>query len=209
MKKQLKLLLVDFDGVLSNGRFYYLPDSDQKELAAIAEHAIFASQDRQLLHQWMKGELTYGEIHDRLGRTAGVDARELDALLRASIKHMPLNHSLLGFITSLRSRGVTVSLFTNNMDIFDTYGRAYHQLDNHFDAIYSSSQHGQLKLENDTLLQLALSEAGVDVQNTALVDDSHNSLQRATQYGVNTFLYEKYEESQPLFERWLRREYEW
>lgn len=40
MKKQLKLLLVDFDGVLNNGRFYR-PDPEQSKMGKMASETIF------------------------------------------------------------------------------------------------------------------------------------------------------------------------
>lgn len=209
MKKQLKLLLVDFDGVLSDGRFYYSPDPVQKELGDTAANVIFNAETDELVRQWMKGEYSYSDMHDIVERQTGVDARQLDRLLRESVKHMLLNHPLLSFIASLRSGGVAVSLFTNNMDIFDTVSRAHHQLDEHFDYIYSSSQYGQLKFENDILLQTAMRESGVEKEGIALVDDSRNSFKMATKYGIGVFLYDKYEESQPAFERWLEKGYEW
>jgi len=116
---------------------------------------------------------------------------------------MPLNQSMLSFVQRLRKAGVVVSLFTNNMDIFDTISRFHHKLDDHFDYIYSSSAYGQLKLENDVLIRKACQDAQADKDHTAFVDDSLSSFEAATQYGILTFLYADYDASQTAFEEWL------
>jgi FMN phosphatase YigB (HAD superfamily) len=208
-KKQLSLLLVDFDGVLSNGRFYYVPDQIRKEIGKAASEIIFSRENADLVDGWMRGEYHFKDVHDEVERQAGIDARLLDRILEESIGHMPLNPSLLRFVATLRSQGVVVSLFTNNMDIFDVISVRQHRLREHFDYIYSSSLHGQLKLENEVLLRKAASEAGAPLDTVVLVDDSPQSFTRATDYGVATFLYDQYEASQPAFETWLKRGYTW
>ena len=209
MKKQLRLLLVDFDGVLSNGRFYHVPDDIRGQVGSRAAQIIFSRENKSMVHQWMRGELTYQDVHERVARETGTDVHLLDNLLKESIAYMPLNPSLLHHLALLRSKGVIVSLFTNNMDIFDDVSREHHQLDTHFDHIYSSSAYGQLKLENEVLVRKALQEANVDSESTALVDDSPDSFARASSYGITTFLYDQYEDSQVAFEQWLEREYHW
>lgn len=208
-KKQLKLLLVDFDGVLSNGRFYHVPDQTRKEIGRAASEIIFDKENTALVDGWMRGEYGFKDVHDEVERRAGIDARLLDGLLEESIGHMSLNPSLLRFVATLRSRGVVVSLFTNNMDIFDVVSVRQHRLREHFDHIYSSSLHGQLKLENEVLLREAAGEVGASLDAVVLVDDSSQSFARATGYGVATFLYDQYEASQPAFETWLERGYTW
>jgi HAD superfamily hydrolase (TIGR01509 family) len=205
--KKLKLLLVDFDGVMSNGRFYAAPADDESALGAQAVGHIFTADNATLLNDWMRGSISYRQLHKQVAAQVGLDANALDQLLEASVKRMPLNTRMLDYIATLRKRGVTVSLFTNNMDIFDTVSRAHHQLDNHFDHIYSSSEQGQLKLEDEALLRKALREAGVSKAQTAFVDDSSASYEAATSYGIQTFLYDDYDASQKSFEIWLAKEF--
>jgi FMN phosphatase YigB (HAD superfamily) len=206
-KPDLQLLLVDFDGVLSNGRFYTSQIQQQRQLGLKVAQTIFAPRNQKLLNDWMRGDLTYHDVHDSVAASIGADARQLDRLLEDSVKRMPLNEPLLQFIGKLRSRGIRVSLLTNNMDIFDLVARAHHNLDTHFDHIYSSSAHGQLKLENDALITRAMQEAAADIRQTALVDDSTVSYELATGYGVSTFLYQDYLNSQADFEHWLEATY--
>ncbi len=209
MKQQLRLLLVDFDGVMSNGRFYHSEDKAEQHIGSQVVQNIFTSENTEILDDWMRGKRSYQEMHDMVEQKTGLDARKLDTLLEASVKRMPLNQPLIRFITKLRSFGVQASLFTNNMDIFDIVSRAHHHLDTHFDHIYSSSEFGQLKLENDQLLKRALHDAQTTMSHTAFVDDSQSSYDAATKYGVHTFLYKDYAASQADFEQWLSRSFVW
>lgn len=209
MKHKLQLLLVDFDGVMSNGRFYHSEDKAEKEMGNQAIQNIFTPKNTNLLNDWMRGACSYGEVHDLVEQETGIDARKLDELLESSVKRMSLNVALLSFIAKLRASGVRVSLFTNNMDIFDLISRSYHNLDEYFDFIYSSSKFGQLKLENENLLQRAIKDAKAHKRDTAFVDDSQLSYIAATGYGIDTFLYSNYDASQTEFEEWLSRGFAW
>ncbi|HEU5121962.1 MAG TPA: HAD family hydrolase [Candidatus Saccharimonadales bacterium] len=207
--KRLKLLLVDFDGVTSNGRFYRSSIESEKHLGKAAADYIFAPRNSELVRKWMRGELTYDQVHDIVENEVGIDARLLDNILERSIEYMPINRPLLNLVETLRTNGVTVGLFTDNMDVFDKISTAHHMLNKRFDAIYSSSKYGQLKLENETLLHTAIEEAGAELESTALVDDSPRSYNRARQYGLATYLYGDYEQSQKEFEAWLKQNYNW
>jgi len=62
-KKKLKLLLVDFDGVMSNGRFYNTDKPSQQDLADTVAAHIFTENNKELLNEWMRGERSCGDIH--------------------------------------------------------------------------------------------------------------------------------------------------
>jgi len=208
MKKQLKMLLVDFDGVMSNSRFYNSEIAAEKEMARSAVQTIFTAENSELLNDWMRGKVGYQDIHNLVEQKTGVKAEDLDRLLEDSVKRMSINRPMLAFIGKLRKKGVIVSLFTNNMDIFDSVSRRHYELDNHFDFIYSSSEYGQLKLENDTLLNRALHDAKTTKSEVAFVDDSQASYDAATSFGVSTFLYKDYLDSQVVFEAWVEKRYQ-
>ncbi len=208
MKKHLKMLLVDFDGVMSNGRFYHSDIVAEKEMASSAAQAVFTAENSELLNDWMRGKVSYQDIHTLVEQKTGIKAENLDRLLQDSVKRMSMNHRMLTFTGKLRKKGVIVSLFTNNMDIFDSVSRWHHELDAYFDFIYSSSAYGQLKLENDTLLNRALDDAKAAKSEVAFVDDSRVAYDAATSFGISTFLYQDYTDSQAAFEAWIEKEYQ-
>lgn len=135
-------------------------------------------------------------------RKNGIDANKLDELLVASVKRMSLNQSMLKFTQNLREQGVVISLFTNNMDIFDRVSRYHHQLDDYFDFIYSSSAYGQLKFETDAIILKACIDADVGMGDLMLVDDSPVSYETARKLDIPAFPYTDYTASQQPFETW-------
>lgn len=203
----LRLLLVDFDGVMSNGKFYNTTLPEERSVARQAVAHIFSRENSKRLDDWMRGRYSFRQLHREIEQRTGIQADRLDALLIESVRRMPLNQPMLTFIKQLRQKGVIVSLFTNNMDIFDTVSRTFHQLDDHFDYIYSSSAHQRLKLEDNYMLTKASRDASANIGEIALVDDSQYSYDVATSFGVPTFLYTHYTDSQPAFEKWLSRKY--
>lgn len=196
VKPQLKLLLVDFDGVMSNGRFYNTTLPEEKSIAQQAVAHIFTRGNKNMLDSWMRGHYSFRQLHKEIEEKTGIHADELDKLLIESVQRMPLNQPMLSFIKQLRRKGIIVSLFTNNMDIFDTVSRTFYRLDDHFDYVYSSSAHNRLKLEDNYLLTKASKDASVNIGEIALVDDSQHSYDAATSFGVQTFLYAHYTGSQ-------------
>lgn len=96
MKKQLKLLLVDFDGVMSNDRFYNGSTETETQLGAQAIKHIFTSENIELLNDWMRGGISYQKLHDIIQSRSGIDARKLDSLLEASVQRMSINHQSMG-----------------------------------------------------------------------------------------------------------------
>jgi FMN phosphatase YigB (HAD superfamily) len=208
-KHKLRLLLVDFDGVMSTGRFYQTNNDDDTQLGRMVGNEIFAnSANHELVRDWMCGRLSYQHVHSVIAKELNVEARLLDELLVKSVKAMTMSRQMIDYIQALRQRGVVVSLFTDNMDIFDQVAIAYHKLHNYFDYIYSSSTHGSLKLEDMTLLEKAMRDAGVKAPvELALVDDAPHNCQRVEEYGGRTFLYPNGDTAQAAFESWLTSTY--
>ncbi|NCU37800.1 hypothetical protein EOL96_01915 [Candidatus Saccharibacteria bacterium] len=203
MKNRLSLLLVDFDGVTSVGRFYATNNMSENALSLCVSDFVFSKDNKKLVQDWMRGKLRYQDLHRLVEKKQGIGADQLDDLLKRSVKEMKMNSQMLAYLQKLRKQGIVVSLFTDNMDIFDTVSRYHHELDSQFDYIYSSSMYGQLKLENDTLLKKAIYDARTRPSEVAFVDDSTEAYEKATKYGIKTFVYGKYVDSQPDFEAWV------
>ncbi|NCD00432.1 MAG: hypothetical protein EOL95_12135 [Bacteroidia bacterium] len=207
MKKRLGLLLVDFDGVMSNSRFYETDALEDREFSDKAKEFIFSQENTVVLNSWMRGAICYQEVHRLAEQAKGLSAKRLDHLLHQSVINMDLNKLMLSYVKYLRENGVTVGLFTNNMDVFDSISRYHFNLDKYFNHIYSSSAYGQLKLENDTIIRKVIDDTHVHIDEVALVDDSQSSFDTATKYGIATFLYRNYKESQVEFETWIEKNY--
>lgn len=199
----IKLLLVDFDGVMSIDKFYADHPKKFEEEFAHLRSALFMNPEDNLLDEWMRGRLAYHELHKKIAEKKHINPAIYDAALIKSIAAMKLNRHMLDTVRKLRASGVKVVLFTNNMDIFNDVTVDLFGLGELFDDIYNSSDHGKLKFEDDSLFKRALSEAGVQADEAALVDDSTHSIESMHALGGQAFHYVDYTESHPAFEEWL------
>ena len=198
----IKLLLVDFDGVMTKSKFYdAYPQKNKKEFDTLLKQ-LFMSQESDLLDPWMRGQIGYKEMHAKIADNPKIASIYDEALLQ-SIVTMQLNQKMLDTVRRVRDSGIKVALFTNNMDVFDTITVKYFNLSEHFDAIYSSSQHGKLKFEDGTTFIKAASSVGATASEIALVDDSVDSINAMKQLGGAAFHYKNYTEDHAQFESWI------
>lgn len=195
-----KVLLVDFDGVLSNGKFYDSKLLGENELSRNVQRYLFALGQDKLIQDWMKGIRTYQEVHEQVSPALSIPVRKLNMLLEQSVKEFVFNRPLLDYLKTLRQLSWKVFLYTDNMDVFDKLSVPYHGLNEHFDAIYSSSAYGYLKFEDPTLFSLLKQEQGITNQQVYLVDDKVHPL--ALQLGIKVFHYDDWSR-QKEFEMWL------
>jgi FMN phosphatase YigB (HAD superfamily) len=195
-----KILLVDFDGVISNGKFYDSKVLGKDELSQTVQRYLFAPDQDVLIQDWMRGAQTYQEVHEQVSDALSIPLRELNTLLEQSVKEFVFNHLLLDYVDALRRTDWKVYMYTDNMDIFDKFTVPYHGLQEYFDAIYSSSAYGYLKFEDPTLFSLLKQEQGILNQQVYLIDDKIHPL--ASQLGIKAFHYDDWNR-QKEFETWL------
>lgn len=203
-KKELKAILFDFDGVLSKGRFYStISDKDQKIKDAIVQN-IFSKEAWDVVQTWMRGEKSFEEIHEMFAEKIGTDVDFLNKSLIESILAMKLNDELLNFAKYMRSQGVKVAIFTDNMDIFDRVLVPYNNLKNKFDFVFSSSEYKKLKLDNEAeFLKQVMEEMGVKPAQTLFLDDSPKIGVFMEKFGGHFYLYEDYYNGFNKFIQWL------
>lgn len=198
----LKLLLVDFDGVMSKDKFYArYPEQYKAEFDYLLGEMF--GKDNGLLNDWMRGKYTYTGIHKKIAEPARIDPSLYDQALIQSVMGMRLNVRMRETVKLLRQQGIKAVLFTNNMDVFDTITVPHFRLDAEFDAIYSSSRHGALKLEDSSLFETVCAEFDVLPNEIGLVDDSESSIVAAAELGAQVFHYADYNDSHAAFVAWL------
>lgn len=169
-----KAVLLDFDGVLSHGRFYEPGLSSEHPDATAWLQAHFFVSGNETVKRWMRGGLSFREVHARLEKETGVSAKELDDLLIESLRTFKFNQELIEMVDLLRASGVKTAIVTDNMDVFTRYVVPFHHLGQHFDAIVNSSDYGCLKEDDGgRLFQIAVARCGIsDIRQTLLVDDT-------------------------------------
>lgn len=175
------LLLVDYDGTICFDRFW-----------RSADHAIFAQiqihlfgADRKMLTTWMRGQLTSEEINQFLARKTDVSYQKLWEVFVHDCLTMRVDPKYLAKIRYLRSRFTTV-LMTDNMDCFSRFTVPALQLDQSFDVILNSADHGQLKNDSNGQIFVQTAEAyGNNMKDTWLVDNSKQVCEQFVALGGN------------------------
>lgn len=208
MKNKLELVLLDFDGVLSDSRFYNAINDDDPEIYKKIQLLLFSKEAWPLSAKWMRGQLSYREIHDLIGAGIGVTSNYLNKALEESVKKMKMNDLLLDFTVKMRKKGVKVAVFTDNMDVFDKIFVTQNRLDEIFDGIFSSSMYGKLKLDNnaqflDQVIELMLSKP----ENTLLLDDSMKIGDYMLKKGGKFYHYNNYVEGHNDFMKWFNKNF--
>lgn len=198
----IKLLLIDFDGVMSKSKFYDSYPQEYKKEFEVLLKKLFMTPESDMLDSWMRGSTGYRSLHAEIANDPTIASVYDEALLK-SVTTMQLNQQMLDSVRRVRNSGVKVALFTNNMDVFDDVTVKHFNLADQFDAIYSSSQHGKLKFEDNTLFAKAASDAGAMPHEVALVDDSISSVEAMKQLDGIPFHYKNYTEDHPQFELWI------
>lgn len=191
MKKNINLVLFDFDGVLCSDYFYFTLGEYQPDKYQAINEQIFSSPDRkEFVESWMRGQIDHHAFNADIAQVLDIDAVILDRELEQSIKQMNINKALLNFSNILRERGVKTSIFTDNMDVFEKFTVPHHSLFNYFDNYYSSHSHHMLKNDNNwEFLRYVIDQNNASYDTTLLIDDSRSIGKVMTDRGGSFYLY--------------------
>jgi FMN phosphatase YigB (HAD superfamily) len=172
-----KIVFVDWDGTLSNSRFWgHLITEDPDGYDKI-QKSLFVGNS-SLLHQWMRGFITVEHVIDHLSDITNLDPQHLFSNLEKSCRAMEFMHTeTLEVIKEKRSQGMKVVIATDNMDTFSRWTVPSLQLHDHFDGILTSVARSALKGEVDKsgrslFFQHFLNQNGVRPNQSLLIDNS-------------------------------------
>ncbi len=171
-----KLLFVDWDGTLSDGRFWSsLRDtaSTQYEIGKKIQDYLFSSKSGgKLVKKWMKGKVTSEHINKHLSLELRVEYDFLWSVFKSDCLSMPVFQESLDAIQSLRTECIVV-LITGNMDSFTRFTRPSLKLDDYFDEIVNSSDVGKLKTEyRGSEFKRIAKKYSTALKESVLIDDS-------------------------------------
>ncbi|MDD3190543.1 MAG: HAD hydrolase-like protein [Candidatus Pacebacteria bacterium] len=181
--------LFDFDGVLCKGRFYegsllY----KYSEAYDWIQKSIFSNHD--LVGKWMRGIINSDDINKIIFENTETDYNLLKELYEESVRKMKLEEEVLDLAKSLKNSGAKIGIVTDNMDVFFQITVRNHNLDNLFDVIINSADHGILKRDdNGRLFDIALDNLGEKIENSLMIDDSMSTIELYKQKGGQGFLY--------------------
>lgn len=198
---KFRTILFDFDGVLSFDRFYTSTlKPEHSDVADWINKNIF-EDDRELVHKWLRGEISAVQMNKDIADRAGIDLGILNQAFKKSVELMTLDEDLLALINEIRKQGIKVGLVTDNMDVFSEITIKNHKLNQKFDVVLNSADYGFLKKEqNGRLLDIALEKLGEnDISRSLIVDDQPETIKLYEQKGGKGYVYKDFKE----FESWI------
>lgn len=187
-------ILFDFDGVLCHDRFYgETVRTQHSEVHDWIQENIFGDNDK-LVKDWMRGAMSAQDINRTVAKHTGIDYEELNKLFVDSIRNMQLDERIIDVARELKQSGRALGIVTDNMDVFSEITVSNHKLNELFDTIVNSADHGYLKKdENGKLFDIAMSAIGEnDIRNTLLIDDSADTIELYKKRGGNTHHYKDF-----------------
>lgn len=140
----MRTLFVDFDGTLSEDKFWR--SLDEKDYQLVQE--VLFHQAGQMVNAWMRGEYTSEEITDYLSKQTGLNYQKLWLTLVSDCQTMQIKPQILESLIKLKKQFYLV-LITGNMDCFDRFTVPSLKLDQYFSKIVNSYNEGHLKTENN------------------------------------------------------------
>lgn len=178
------ILFIDFDGTICSDRFWKsLPKEEYERI-----QDDFFKGDGVRVHDWMCGKLTSEEITEHLSKVLGIDYEKLWNTFVADCKSFALEAGVFEAIGEARAKYTTV-LMTDNMDSLNRFTAPALRLDEVFDVIWNSYDHGILKNDDNGRAYLdACDEFGADIKNCTLIDDREKSTDTFAALGGQIYL---------------------
>lgn len=189
--KKVRAVLFDYDQTLSHDPFFGLTmDASHPVIIDWIQKNVFG--DKEYVGRWMMNEVNSRMVCERISREAGITVDELWPLFRESVARMRLVPEVLEMVRELKARGIKLGVVSDNMDVFDEIIVPAHGLDQMFDVLVNSANHGQFKKdEGGKLFDLALQKLEVSIGESMLVDDSAGTCQFYREKGGQAFHYQK------------------
>ncbi|MDO8570273.1 MAG: hypothetical protein Q7R97_01660 [Candidatus Daviesbacteria bacterium] len=205
MKKKIKAIISDFDGVLCHYYFYHTLESTRPELYEFINVELFKN-NRHLVKSWMRGKLSADDINRFLAERSSMEFNFYKNELIKSVKKMQLNQLLLDFLLKMKKNSVKVALLTDNMDVFDDITVPTKKLEKVFDHIVSSSKYKMLKGDNrGEMIDRTRDLLNEDYENILVLDDWPLLGEMVLARKGNFYLYNKDTETQ--FEEWFNQNF--
>lgn len=175
MHKETHAILFDFHHVLSHDHFYestLVPE--YKDVSDWISQMIFG--DRELVRDWMRGKVTWRELHARIARETGMDRVLLDELFIESVKRMRIEGEMITLAQELKDKGFKTAIVSDNMDIFSEVTVPHQKFDQLFNHIFNSADHGLLKSDEHGKLFYHVAEIlRVPIEQTIFIDDTKSA----------------------------------
>lgn len=174
----LKVLFVDWDGTLSNSKFWEQGNSPKLDPVIVTEFTTFLFRDsKELIKAWMRGDVTSRDISDLIASQYDLEPAVVYHELELSCRRMRLiDASTPDKISRIRRNGTKTVIATDNMDTFMKWTVPALKLESIFDGVLDSPTNGALKADitegSSQFFGHYFQQQGVKAEETALIDDN-------------------------------------
>ena len=190
----VRAVIFDFGGVFIDSPFAGLiaaaeeRQMDPMEMLGL----VFGPYDDDTDHPWHRlerGEVPLEEACAEItALAAAAGTPDFDPVgLLATLSGSGVRDNVVEFCRSVRSRGLTTGLLTNNAKEFEEFWRPMIPLDELFDDVVDSSAVG-LRKPDSRIYELALSRLGLEPAEAVFVDDAPGNVIGAQKVGMRAVL---------------------
>ena len=174
-----KILFIDWDGTLSNSRFWEQWSLNPEHIAKykLIQQVLFEG-DEGLLIDWMCGYKIADNVVQYVADVTGLDYGELITELQRSCENMTfIDEDVIQSIQQIRDKGSKVVIATDNMDTFSRWTVPALKLEDYFDGILLSVDRGALKSHisadgTSPFFNHFFLSTGIKPSETTLIDNS-------------------------------------
>lgn len=191
--ERIGLVIWDWYKTLSEAHLYN--DLENTHPGAYEVIQSFFINQNEKINKWLKGELTYKEIHKEFAKLTGLDTQVFDD----SLKNITgdIDERIIKYLKKFKAKGIRQVIATDNFDVWDEFFLPQYSnyLSQYFIKTYNSAKFRLLKAEdNMKFIKHILEDQKVDIENTLLLDDNDELIRIFEQSGGNTLSYDNIEE---------------
>ncbi|MFW5702746.1 MAG: HAD family hydrolase [Candidatus Dojkabacteria bacterium] len=189
--EKIKLIIWDWYNTLSKTHLYQ--DLKYSSPAAYEQVQKFFQEGDKRLALWMRGELSYKQIHAHFSGITGLDRSVFDNSLSAMSGKYDVDERILPYIRKVKGIGIKQVIATDNFDIWDEFFLPQYSqyISELFDGNYNSAKFRIMKAdEGGKLLKTIMEEFKVLPTQTLLIDDNIQVTEMFEELGGNTISHE-------------------
>lgn len=174
-----KVIFIDWDGTLSNSRFWErwdLNSVDQPKYRTIQQ--LLFGADKSIIQDWMRGWQSVDMVLRHISNTTSLSYKDLYDELRYSCEHMQfINDDITNIVQQIRRKDIKVVIATDNMDVFRQWTIPALHLDKLFDGVIISDSQAAFKNElssdgRSSFFDFYFKQQAIPPNETVLIDNS-------------------------------------
>lgn len=185
-----KVVFLDWNGTLSNSKFWGHLEETDPELFSSIETALFG-QLRSLIKPWMKGDIESEYVIRKIANHGRLNYSQILNEFIHSCKNMEyVSKEVPSLIKRLQKKGAKVVVATDNMDSFNRWTLRYMDECNIFDDVLNSHYLRGMKKDTDRQGQSIffsdfIKKHYLKPDDSLLIDDSPDDIETIEGFGID------------------------